>query len=297
MSNGIFILISILSFSANTILTRFFQTKLQKLPYSIRLYQALFSLAAALAYFAVSLIQKVPFSTQILLPSVMFGICFAGALLFSAKCMEMGFMALSSVIINLSLILPVVFSWIVMDEPVFPNEVVGLVLILITLVLSSLSAGSKSGNRVNTKKWLLFVLVAFLCNGFSAVIQKQHKASSAADDMMLFMGFAYLTSAIIFTCTYAVDLTRHPVGLSAQVTSPRLLPVIALLSGLGSFAGNGILGYLCDKVSGGVLYPCINGGLSIVVALTSFLFFKERIHVMKIIAICTGVFAIIVLNI
>ncbi len=296
MQNGILILLSVLSFSANQIMTRLFQTKLQKSAGSIHLYQAIFTLVASLAYFTLAFATGVTFSPHILIPSALFGICFSGAILFSAACMKMGYMSLSSVIINLSLILPVMFSWVVMDEPIELVSVIGLMLIIVTLVLSALSAGGGNDGGKSLKKWLVFVLIAFVCNGCSAIVQKQYKSSYGEADLMMFMGFAYLVSSIIFWIYTAGGDWRNKLPFSEQIKNPQLLPIIVLVSGLGSFLGNGLLGYLCDKVNGGVLYPCINGGLSIVVAISSFVIFKEKLNAKKVAAICTGIVAIVLLN-
>ncbi len=293
--NGLLILLSVLSFSANSLLTRTFQTKLQKAKHSINLYQTLFTLVAAIAYFTLALIQGVTLSVHMLLPAALFGICFSLAVLFSAECMGMGYMSLTSVITNLSLILPVTFSWIVLREKVEINAVIGLLLIILTLVLSSLSTNKGEGD--NKAKWLFFVAIAFLANGGSAIVQKQYKTSFGEDDLMMFMGFAYLTSSLIFAATYIKRSAYAKISFKEQIKKPLLLlPALSLFSGLGSFAGNGLLGYLCDKVDGGILYPCINGGLCIVVSISSFLLFKEKPTSKKLVAIMTGVAAIILLN-
>ncbi len=291
---GVLILISVLSFSLNSILTRIFQIKLQKSKYSINLYQALFSAVAAVAYLIVSLKGNISFSMHIILPAVMFGACFSGAVLFSARCMEMGYMSLTSVITNLSLILPVMFSWVVAKEPITINTIIGLILIIITLVLSSISA--KSGGADNLKKWLLFVAIAFFANGGSAICQKQYQLTYGGSDTMLFMGAAYFVSALIFLGVFLKRNSKEKQPLTGQITSLGAMVALSVLSGLGSFAGNGLLGYLSDKVNGGILYPCINGGLSIVVSIASFLFFKEKLSNKKLAAIFTGVLAIILLN-
>ena len=295
MQNEFLILIAVFAFSSTQITTRFFQLKQQKSRHSINLYQALYTLVAALAYFCVSFVQGISFSSNVILPSLLFGICFAFATLGFAKCMDMGYMSLSAVIINLSLILPVMFSWTFMGERVTLKAVIGLVLIIITLILSSLS--TDRGFKEKNKKWLFYIIIAFLANGSSAIVQKQYKAAFGEEDLMMFMSLAYLTASIIFLATYIFKDLKSDVKIKEQVKNPVMLLLLAFISGLGSFGGNGLLGVLCDKVNGGILYPCINGGLSIVSALSSFLIFKETLTSKKIIALCSGISAIILLNI
>ena len=70
------------------------------------------------------------------------------------------------------------------------------------------------------------------------------------------------------------------------------------MSGLGSYGGNALLGILSAPggIQGPVLYPCVNGGLCIVSALCSFLFFKEKPSARKLTAIGIGIVAIVLLN-
>ncbi len=295
MGNGILILISVFAFSANQIMSRTFQIKFQNSKHSINLYQSLFCLTASIAYLLSALSDGVTFSTHIILPAIAFGVCFSGAVLCSARCTEMGLMSITSVITNLSLVLPVIFSWTVLGESVELNAVIGLLLIGITLVLSSLSASNDKCKDL--KKWLFLVLIAFFANGSSAIVQKQYKAHFGSDDLMMFMGTAYFVSFVIFTATFVKRNSNYGVPVLRQIKHIKLFPLLFVVSGLGSFAGNGLLGHLCDKVNGGVLYPCINGGLCVVVAISSFVIFKEKLSKNKVAAICTGIIAIVLLNI
>ncbi len=295
MQNLLLMLVSVLAFATNQILTRAFQVKIQTSKNSIKLYQSLFCLVAAILYFALAGIGGENFSAGILLSAIIFGLCFALAIVFLAKCMEIGFMSISAVVVNLSLILPVIFSWIILKEPVEILSVVGLLLIIITLVLSSASAGNTGGG--NIKVWLLFVSIAFFTNGGSAITQKIYVADNGDGSLMMFMGVAYTVAALFFGIFYLFGGDNKNSPIKSQVTSVWLMILLAVFSGLGSFLGNGVLGYLSNKVNGGVLYPCINGGLSIAVALSSFIIFKEKFTLKKMLAIIIGIIAVVLLNI
>ncbi len=291
----IFIIVAVLAFSLNSIMTRTFQVGLQIKQYSIRLYQTFFCVVAATAYFILGIINGARFSPEMLLPAVLFGSFFAAAVLFIAACTDMGYMSLTAVIVNMSLLIPVFYSVFFLQESFTPLMIVGLLLVLLTLIISSLGKGSGDGG--NIKKWLLLVIIAFVANGGSAVTQKIYVIQAGSDHLMLFMGIAYAVSALIFIAFYWKQRSDDPVPLKEQMKRPYLLPLLALVSGLGSFGGNGLLGFLSDKVNGGILYPSINGGLAVFLALASFVIFKEKPTVRKIVAIFTGVSAIIVLNV
>ncbi len=292
--NGFLIFLAVMSFAANSLMTRTFQTRLQKSKHVINLYQSALTFFGGAAYIILSVIRGIEFSSHIIIPAVLFGACFCLTSLCSAKCMAMGYMSLTSVIVNLSLILPVMFSWVVMRESVELTSVIGLLLIITTLVLSSMSANGGGGG--NVKLWLLLVFIAFLCNGSTAIMQKQYKASYGEGDLILYMGISYIVASLIFAFVYILRNSKADIKFAEQLKKPSMLPALALVSGLGSFVGNLILGELCDKVNGGILYPCLNGGLCVIVSIASFVIFKEKLSKKKIAAICVGVSAIVLLN-
>ncbi len=294
MPYELLILVAVLAFSLNSIMTRTFQVAEQVKPYAIRLYQALFCTVAATAYGVSAIIKCAVFSFGMLLPALLFGAFFAAAVLCIAACTDMGYMSLTAVIVNMSLLIPVFYSVLFLREPFTPMMLVGLLLVLLTLTVSSLGRGNGEGGSI--RKWFPLVLIAFVANGGSAVVQKNYVRANGDRDLMLFMGIAYATSAVIFAACYVREYARDPAPLKEQIKKPVLLPLLALASGLGSFGGNGLLGILSDKLDGGILYPSINGGLAVFVALSSFVLFKEKPTWKKALAILLGVLAIIVLN-
>jgi multidrug transporter EmrE-like cation transporter len=65
---------------------------------------------------------------------------------------------------------------------------------------------------------------------------------------------------------------------------------------MGSFIGNGILMSLNTKMPATILYPMVNGGIGVLVAIVSCTAFKEKLTVLKFLAILTGIASIIFLN-
>ncbi len=295
MLEGLLILAATLGLSANQVMTRTFQTKLKKTKHSINLYHLIMTASAALACFVLALANKTQFSATLILPALLFGIGFSFAMLFLAKSMETGYMSLSTVLISLSLIMPVIFSWTVLSEPIETNAVIGLVLIMATLVLSSLS--SKKGERGDLKKWIIFVSVAFISNGGCMIVQKQYVSTYGKGELMMFTAMSYLFAALIFLAVYIKRNIGKPWAIGENVSRPSAFFAVAVVSGLGNVLANALLGYLADMVSGGVLYPCVHGGRAVLVAICSFLIFKEKPSGRKIAAICIGVAAIVLLNI
>jgi len=71
---------------------------------------------------------------------------------------------------------------------------------------------------------------------------------------------------------------------------------VLLASSMGSFIGNGILMSLNTRMPATILYPMVNGGIGVLVAIVSCTVFKEKLTVLKFLAILTGIASIVFLN-
>lgn len=85
-------------------------------------------------------------------------------------------MSFSVLFTYLGMIIPTLFGIIAYRQPVGPLQIIGLVLMMAALYLSS---GIKKGERINLK-WLLFALGSFVTWGLVGVIQQIHQNSAKA---------------------------------------------------------------------------------------------------------------------
>ena len=206
-------------------------------------------------------------------------------------------MALTSVTVNMSLLLPILYSIVFLNETPTLLHGIGFLFFCGSVVASALSA--KSDSKKFNVLWLAVVLLGFLSNGLTAIIQKNYVLHSESLQDSVFLAVAYLTAAICFLSLYirkrvttAQNDQRFPVTPSEVVK----FLAVAILSGAGSFGGNLLLGRLSAEVLAAILYPCINGGLAVLTTLLSFFFFKEKPTWQKLLSILLGCVAIVVLN-
>lgn len=290
MTEILLILACTLSFTLNFTSTKIYQTKIQRSPRGIYIFQSLYCLIAAICFFVYGKFILPDLSD--LIYGISFGILFASAVFFIAKALEIGSMSLSGIIVNMSLILPIIYSVIFMSEKMTLLQFIGLVLILVSLILSGITKEEKTNSGF---KWLVLILIAFFSNGSTAIIQKSYCLKYNDKNTMTFMAVAYLTSAVIFFFINVISKDKTPLSKSSKSVGSLLS--VSALAGIGSCLGNGILSVLSSKVDAAILYPCVNGGLGISVAIISFLVFKEKPNTKKIIAIILGTIAIVILNI
>ncbi|MBR3751305.1 MAG: hypothetical protein IKK58_05975 [Clostridia bacterium] len=299
------IFLSVLFFCLSSTVIRFFQLKLRINDWSFRLYQSCYCLVASALNFIFYGVRTAPLTLTVIY-AVCFGILFFTASFLNARCLDIGPMSLTSVITNLSLSIPLVFSLIVYGENISLLGGVGLCLLVVTIFLSAFSSSNDGGKRVNLQ-WLIAVFFAFASNGTTAVLQKVNQTMLEGKSDGAFLGIAYGVGGIIYFGVFIVTLInrkKHPEKQSGHYvkrdvdTKYVLYFIIAvLLTGLGSFMGNGLLNILSVKVDAAILYPCINGGLALMCSLVSMLLFKERVSLRKIITLAIGITAIVCLAI
>ena len=295
--NIVLIILSIAAFSATSISTRAFQLKCSKSKRDICLFQSLFCFVGAAAYF-IKAGMRLQLSAAHLVMAMLFGVFFASASLFSAFCYEIGPMSLTSVIENSSVIIPVVYSCMLLNENVTLFQKIGFALLIATFVLSAFQGGSDDNRKKAGFLWFVFVLIGFFSNGITAVLQKQYKLAQPDADGSGFMGIAYLTAAVVLALAFA--LKRKDGSDENAESAFRLSPLCVLFvvcAGLGSFVGNAVLMRLSTELPAALLYPFVNGGLCVAVSIFSLAFFREKLTFSKACTIAVGITSIVFLNI
>lgn len=112
----------------------------------------------------------------------------------------------------------------------------------------------------------------------------QTRMQKSMADLRLYQGISLCLSALPYWALNGFSLALEPKGL------------LLVASSLGSFIGNGILMSLNTSMPASTLYPMVNGGIGVLVAVISCTVFKEKLTVLKLLAIITGVASIVFLN-
>jgi len=298
----ILILISVIAFACSSFGTRLFQTRFPRAKQQLPLFQATYCLISTMCFWGAGTFALPTLETA--LYGFCFGLLFCLAVAMSAKGYVLGSMALTSVIVNMSLILPILYSILLLSEPLTVLHIIGFLLFCGSVLFSAFSGkDAKKGSLI----WLLVVLLGFAANGSTAILQKNYVLHSEAQQDSVFLAVAYLTAAVAFLLQYLIKCRKNPQASSESaqgspasqihsVKSVLAFLAVACLAGVGSFGGNLLLGRLTTEVLAAILYPCINGGLAVLTTLLSFFFFKEKITVQKICSVVLGAAAIVILN-
>ena len=188
--------------------------------------------------------------------------------------------------------IPIIYSFIALNEEVSIAQWIGVALLAVALTLSVW----KKEEKKSLKCWLPAAIIAMICSGTSAIIQKNHQSSIYAEEIYAFLVCLFFST--IFTGV-AYLLTRETAEeKNVKVKNKKKLVELVLPLCLG--ACSAILSYLNLMLSGKLLsvvqFPTYNVGSLLLVSIISFVFYKEKTtHIQKI-GFCLGIVAILIIG-
>jgi len=271
---------------------RLFEEKVQKHQRDLQAFQSLYVLLCGVVFLLLSGL-RFPTTPQGLLLTVAFAACLAVSTIGTATSYLCGPMSLASVINSCSVVLPILFGCLVYGEKLTAMHLIGMAFLLATFILTG--TGSGEGKKEITLKWALMVMLAFLGNGFGAVILAVYAKLPETGSDNGFMAISFFISAVLLFAYFCVTgrgegRTKEPVHLT--------LPFLetAGLSALGCFGTNVLIIYLSGVMPASLLHPIYNGSGAILVTLVSCLFFRERMDRKKALILLLGVCSVVFLN-
>lgn len=188
------------------------------------------------------------YKIQFHLPTVLFASVYGFALFFSTffgyMALMYGSMALTSLIVSYSVIIPCVFGIMFFDETVSFIRMLGIVLLLISMYLLKQQAENVKMN----KQWFVYVVITFLCNGICSVIQKLHQTEYPSSYCNEFMIYSLFVTFILFFIISMYKKEGKGVGVTRY----------AILAGILMGFGNYMTLLLSSKVNATVLFPMIS---------------------------------------
>lgn len=164
---------ALISFSVNQIAIRIFQKRYEEKGLSVYFFQFIFCIFAAMTCFLAAKNLDTAQNPTILF-GCLFGLSYFLTVLMLSACFAKGEMVISSVIINMSFIVPIFYSIFFLHEKVTVTQVIGTLLMCFAIYTSSRSdakeqSGVKIQKRVSLSLRLVFV--QRLLRHYSEVLQ------------------------------------------------------------------------------------------------------------------------------
>lgn len=197
--------------------------------------------------------------------------------------------AVSSIVLKLSLLLTAIFSIMVYQEALPLSKIIGLFLALLAIVLVSFpKEGSLfKSDRIETKHWLILLASYFIAVAvdFGFIYVERTVSSQSADPQFIGVatGFAFIWGTL-----------REGSRIYSNSSTFQLKNLIAgIILGIVNYLTFwGMLKSVATGIDASIVFTAINIGVILIAALLGLLFFKEKLAKINIIGIVTAVVAV-----
>ena len=244
------------------------------------------------SFFIISLLIFLVFGVKnVSLETILYGVSI-GVLttifqLFYTKAMKNGPVSITSLVANMQIILPTLFSAIVYKDEFGVLKILGVVFLFGSMFLL---LRPKNGDK--TKSWIFLVVTTFFAGGISSIVQKIQGEGdySAQRNQMLF--FCYLTAGVLSMIILIINAIK-----GKKPTFKLSLKPLGFMLGLGVTlcAYQVLLVYLISIVAGTILYPLHNVTVVLFTAIMGFVFFKEKFDKISLIGVIVSAGSILCL--
>lgn len=219
-----------------------------------------------------------------------FALSTAMAQFFLLMSMATGSMSFSVLFSYLGLIVPTVYSMLVGGQSVKAYQLVGLILMIVTLYLC---VGAKNETKI-TLKWIIYSVLSFIAWGGVGLIQFLHQSSSYKGEISGFLIWSFIIMIVMFFVMYLI--ARRFANEKPEYKIKSNATWISLGAGLIVGATNKVNLYLSGVLPSIVFFPIINGGVIILSGIASIVIFKEKLNKTQIAGIITGIISICLLG-
>ncbi len=211
--------------------------------------------------------------------AVCYGVLLVLSQTFLIKAMNLGDTSVSTLFYSSGFLIPIVVSFFLYGEDISIWQGIGVVLMLISFLVTV-----NKKEKAATKKWLLFIVIALLCNGILGTMQKVFGMSP----------YRHQQSSFMVVCTFVGMVTAFLVMPKENLRLPKKA-FLKMAAGSGITLGvvNAINVYISGVLPGVIVFPCVNGGGVIASAILARILIGEKITLKQKIGIAVGVTAIL----
>lgn len=222
---------------------------------------------------------------------LLFALAFTATVVFSFLAVSEGSLALSSLVMSYSCMIPTVYGMFTGDE-VNIYKIGGILLLVFSLFFFNGSKNEEdSGSRI-TPRWVLYAFLSFVGNGLCSTIQKMYQTASDSRYMSEFMLLAYVIGGIVtlsIMVAYGAKKENRP-------KTPKMNYLWGLLAGLANAGANLSVITLNRTQQASWLFPMISAGGVVVAFLVALFLYKEKQTPRQIVGLVLGLLSILAIQ-
>ena len=241
---------------------------------------------AAMMFFCVSAGKDFALSWEFVPYSIATAIAYAAALIGLNLAIQTGPLAITSLVMSYSLIIPTLYGIVMLKETIGITAYVGIILLIISLYFINVK---KEAVKFSAK-WIFYLVIGFVANGTCSVIQKMQQIRFEGAYRSEFMVVAL---ALVFLMFVTIEVCKK----TNLKTDLKACGGYAALYGISNGATNLLVLIMTGLIPNAILFPSISAGTSIVMFLVSTFIYKEKLSKLQMLGYAIGVVSIICLNI
>ena len=283
MASALFLLLVIVCSVSGTIFSKYYNLLGGR---TIYFFNAVVFLVSGICFLINS--KGLTFSYNALIYGTFFAVSCIITAIFGLLAINCGPVALGSLFSSYSLLMPTFYGLIFLKDPIGKGFFIGLLFLLLSIYFINKKSQKEESVKF-TVKWLIFVIIGAVGNGFCSISQKAGQLTGTDTNAMMIT--AYIICVIFFTAAGFVKERKLKVKTELKLS---FMPVIC---GICNGLVNIFVIVLNKSVPAAVLFPLISCGGLIVTFITSYIAFKEKFSKIQILGFVLGVISIVMLNI
>ncbi len=252
--------------------------------------------SAVLALPFVFIIDKGVISAESMMFGGLMGVAFFGFILMYDKAIKSGPLSITTLVFSVASAIPIIVSAIVFDEAITALQIVGFVIIAISLYFISFANSHRktTEKRQFSRKWLLYTCVGFAFNVCTMLLNKFFGKTVEGGSVYQYIFTTFMVSAILSLTLYIPKETRSNVK---NIGVDKWFIILAIAVAVANAVGNGAVAVLGGILNGAVLFP-VTGAVSVLISsLVSIFLFDEKLNAKSIIGLSLGIVAIVLISI
>ncbi len=247
-------------------------------------------LSGFVVFFGIFLFSGEGFHAGTLLFGAAHGILLAIANQAGYRALHSGPMALTSMLVNFSLIIPFLFGVIRLGERPSVFAYIGFALLGLALICLNLRSGKRVQGKRPSLKWAIFVLLTLLANGLCSVITSWHQSLYRGEYEL---GLTAWTVAVCFAI-FAV-LALFGGKLKREYHTPRC-DLYAGGAGIVNTLASFLTVFLAAQSPATILYPLLSATTMLAALLVGRFVFGEKLSRNQLVGFAIGVCSVVLLN-
>jgi len=243
----------------------------------------------ALLFFVLTSGGELDFSLAIVGYSLAFAVANSVTTIFMLLAINEGPLALTSLIVQYSLLIPTLYGLFVLGESVSICLLIGITFLIASIVLINFE--KKKEEKKISLKWAIYSILTFVGNGSCSMIQKMQQTEFDGAYKNEFMIVAYVISIVIlFGCMLSKERKQCTGDLKHGF-------IYYLLRGLSVGLVNFLVLVLTNRMEASVMFPVISSGGIVATFLLSVFVYREKLSLSQNIGVILGVISLVFLNI